>query len=381
MSGEPVDKPGSFAPEVPLRRRALRVPISGVQEIRAPQEPPRSSEDGNGGADGWSNIIEFDPPSGVPIAIETSDDRDPTEPSFVTESDPLGGDEVQIESSELSDPSIDVHFTDPPGPRPSTRPSLENRHSEPPEELFLEDADVLSRSDIAPPPEHAAEMIIPIPKPPPPPTEAADDTTPEVEADEDGPWYERFFGEAYLRTVRATTPKEVGVECDFIERALRIPVGSRVLDVGCGLGAQTVELASRGYHLLGLDISPTMISRANDEAEDRGLQIEFVLGDMREAVFEDPFDALLCWGTTFGYFDEADNERTIRQFHRAIKPNGVLLLDVVNRDFMIGSQPNQVWFEVDGAVCMEETDFDYAKSRLRVKRRVASHGGQQNDRL
>jgi hypothetical protein len=58
----------------------------------------------------------------------------------------------------------------------------------------------------------------------------------------------------------------------------------------------------------------------------------------------------------------------------------VLLLEVINRDFIIGSQPNQVWFEVDGAVCMEETDFDYETSRLRVKRRVANHSGQQNDR-
>jgi hypothetical protein len=89
---------------------------------------------------------------------------------------------------------------------------------------------------------------------------------------------------------------------------------------------------------------------------------------------------LLCWGTTFGYFTEEENERSIRQFRRALKPNGTLLLDVVNRDFMIGSQPNQVWFEVDAAVCMEETDFDYETSRLRVKRRVASHSGQQTDR-
>ena len=153
-----------------------------------------------------------------------------------------------------------------------------------------------------------------------------------------------------------------------------------VLDAGCGLGAQTVELAARGYHMVGLDISATMVSRANDEAEDRGLQIDFVRDDMRDITFEEPFDALLCWGTTFGYFSEEENERTIRQFHRALAPNGMLLLEVINRDFIIGSQPNQVWFEVDGAVCMEETDFDYESSRLRVKRRVASHNGQERDR-
>jgi len=390
MSGEPADKPGALQSHASRRRRALRVPIADIPRASMLDDSVESDGNGNGAAHSVSNVVELEPPSGVMATVEPVEDRDPTEPSFVTEPDPLGGDEPEVDSADLSEPSIDVHFSDPPqvrpssdppAIRPSSKPPAAARYSEPPEELFLEDAEVLSRSDIAPPPDKAAEMMIPIPKPPPPPTESTDAGPPEVEADEDGPWYEHFFGKAYLRTVRTATPKEVAVECDFIERALRIPVGSRVLDVGCGLGVQTVELASRGYHLVGLDISATMVSRAYDEAEDRGLQIDFVRGDMRDVTFEEPFDALLCWGTTFGYFSEEENELAVRQFHQALAPNGMLLLEVINRDFIIGSQPNQVWFEVDGAVCMEETDFDYETSRLRVKRRVASHSGQQNDRL
>jgi SAM-dependent methyltransferase len=360
---------------------------------------------GNGAAS-HSNVVDLDTQTASSIPVEVLPDRDPTEPMFMTEPDPLGGDEepleepldaspaeapdedeaptapIAVELDEPSDPGIDVHFSMPPEPAPASIPvsDPEPRYSEPPEELFLDDADVLSRSDIAPPPDQAAEMMIPIPKPPPPPQDSAESGPPDVEEDANGPWYEHFFGEAYLRTVRATTPKEVALECDFIERAARVPVGARVLDVGCGLGEQTVELAARGYHMVGLDISKTMVSRAYAEAEDRGLHIDFVRGDMREMSFDEPFEAVLCWGTTFGYFTEEENEETIRQFHQAIKPNGTLLIDVVNRDFLIASQPNQVWFEVDGAVCMEETDFDYQSSRLRVKRRVASHSGQQNDR-
>jgi SAM-dependent methyltransferase len=380
MNGESADKPEGFQPHGARRRRALRVPISDIPRASVLDEPIEPNGNGNGAARAAPSLVELDPLSAVAAALEFIEDRDPTEPSFVTEPDPLGGDDHEVDATDASDPAIDVHFTDPPARQPSSKPPGAARFSEPPEELFLEDADVLFRSDIAPPLDGATELLIPIPKPPPPPTGSMDAGPPEVETDEDGPWYEHFFGEAYLRTVRTATPKEVAAECDFIERALRMPVGSHVLDVGCGLGVQTVELASRGYHLVGLDISATMVARAYDEAEDRGLRIDFVRGDMRDVTFEDPFDALLCWGTTFGYFSEEENELAIRQFHRVLKPNGVLLLEVVNRDFMIGSQPNQVWFEVDGAVCMEETDFDYETSRLRVKRRVATHSGQQNDR-
>jgi SAM-dependent methyltransferase len=383
VSSESADKSESL--RSPRRRRALRVPITDIARASVLDDSAEAHGNGSSAISDLANVVELDTAVSVTAALDFVQDRDPTEPTLMTEPDPLGGDEqIEIEADDFSDPGIDVHFSDPPSERPSSEPSsvppIEPRYSEPPEELFLEDADVLSRSDIAPPADQAAEMMIPIPKPPPPPTETTETKAPEVELDGDAPWHEHFFGEAYLRTVRATTPKEVALECDFIERALRVPVGARVLDAGCGLGAQTVELAARGYHMVGLDISATMVSRAYDEAEDRGLQIDFVRGDMREIVFEEPFDALLCWGTTFGYFTEEENERTIRQFHRALRPNGMLLLEVVNRDFMIGSQPNQVWFEVDGAVCMEETDFDYEASRLRVKRRVASHSGQQNDR-
>lgn len=383
MSGESADKPESL--RATRRRRPLRVPITEIPRASARDDSIEAQARGEGATADLSNVVELETASSVTAALEFVQDRDPTEPTFMTEPDPfVSGDDVEIDADDLSEPGIEVHFSDAPSVRPSEEvdaaPASAPRYSEPPEELFLEDADVLSRSDIAPPADQAAEMLIPIPKPPPPPTEMPEMKAPEVELEGDAPWYEHFFGEAYLRTVRATTPKEVALECDFIERALRVPVGARILDAGCGLGAQTVELAARGYHMVGLDISATMVSRAYDEAEDRGLHIDFVRGDMRDITFEEPFDALLCWGTSFGYFSEEENERTIRQFHRALRPNGMLLLEVVNRDFMISSQPNQVWFEVDGAVCMEETDFDYEASRLRVKRRVASHSGQQNDR-
>jgi SAM-dependent methyltransferase len=122
-----------------------------------------------------------------------------------------------------------------------------------------------------------------------------------------------------------------------------------------------------------------MLSRAADEAQDHGFRINFLHADMREMNFEGAFDAVLCIGTTFGYFDDDQNKQVVERLHRALKPKGALLLDVVNRDFVFKSQPNLVWFEGDGCVVMEETSANYITSRLHVKRTVILDDGRQRE--
>ena len=87
----------------------------------------------------------------------------------------------------------------------------------------------------------------------------------------------------------------------------------------------------------------------------------------------------LCLGTSLGYFDEDTNRRILERLYRALKPGGVLLLDLVNRDHVIRSQPNLIWFEGDGCVCMEESDFNFFTSRLHIKRTVILDSGRQTE--
>ena len=166
-----------------------------------------------------------------------------------------------------------------------------------------------------------------------------------------------------------------------MEQRLGLAPGATILDVGCGLGSHAVELTRRGFLVVGLDLSLPMLSRAADEAQDHGLKINFLHADMREMNFDGAFDAVLCWGTTFGYFDDDTNKLVIDRLYKALKPRGHLLLDVVNRDYVIRGQPNLVWFEGDASVVMEETQMNYITSRLEVKRTVILDDGRQRDNL
>lgn len=192
-------------------------------------------------------------------------------------------------------------------------------------------------------------------------------------------WFETFFNDDYLRTVKMPSMRAVARECDFIEKALGLAPGAQILDVGCGLGLQANELTRRGYVVVGLDLSKTMVARANDDAKDYGFDARFLHGDMREMTFDVSFDAVLCWGTSFGYFEDEVNRLVLQRMRDALREGGRLLLDVANRDFVVRSQPNLVWFEGDGCVCMEETQFNAWSSTLEVSRNVMLDEGRQRE--
>ncbi len=262
------------------------------------------------------------------------------------------------------------------------------------EELELEGAEIVDSAPVrsrpsreftpppAPPPDVAASSGKPSASPESSATNAEPAAAPKAPAvpKRKRPWYEDFFTDDYLRTVRAPRERDVAREVDFIEQTLELAPGSTILDVGCGLGLHSIELTMRGYLVVGLDLSLPMLSRASDEAQDRGLRINFLHGDMREMTFEGAFDGVLCWGTTFGYFDDEANRRVIQRLHHALRPGGRMLLDTVNRDYVVRSQPNLVWFEGDGCICMEESTFNYITSRLEVSRNVILDDGKQRDK-
>ena len=117
MSGEPADKQESL--RSPRRRRALRVPIADIPRASMLDDSVEAEGNGNGAAGEPSNVVELDPGSGLTEALDFAQDRDPTEPTLMTEPDPLGGDDdIELEPDDLSDPGIDVHFSVPPSERP-----------------------------------------------------------------------------------------------------------------------------------------------------------------------------------------------------------------------------------------------------------------------
>ena len=184
-----------------------------------------------------------------------------------------------------------------------------------------------------------------------------------------------MFDEDMLRTLDNPRQQDVSKDAKFIADSLALEPGSRILDLACGTGVHAVELASRGHQLVGVDLSPTMLRLAKAYNDKRGQSVSFIEGDMRELNLEEVFDGICCWSSSFGFFDDATNLDVLQRVARALRPGGRLILDVANRDFVAANSPTMAWFEKPGAVCMDETRFDFATSRLMAKRMVMFDDG------
>jgi SAM-dependent methyltransferase len=216
------------------------------------------------------------------------------------------------------------------------------------------------------------------PKPPSPPSARAARKAAEDAVGKKA-WWEDMFSEEFLRAIPVLSPPQLERETAFVARSLNVPKGKRLLDLACGAGQHAVELAARGYSVVGYDLSQAQLAWASELALERGQALEFMHGDMRDLDFSDAFDGVYCWNTSFGFFEEEKNIDIARRVLRSLKPGGRFLLDVVNRDFIVSQQPGQTWFEGDGCVCIDDVGIDFVSSRINVKRTLMLDNGRNRE--
>ena len=181
-------------------------------------------------------------------------------------------------------------------------------------------------------------------------------------------WFQDVFSEEYLRTIPENIEEITTAEVDFIRRSLKLKKGSRILDLACGFGRHSLELAAEGFEMVGLDLSMALLQKALSAAQKRSLNVKFIHGDMRELTFSGIFDGAFVWDTSIGYFDDRTNLRVLQGVHRSLKNGGRILIDVINRDYVVHQTPTRLWWEGKGCIFLEESEFDYNTSTLHAKR-------------
>ncbi len=152
-------------------------------------------------------------------------------------------------------------------------------------------------------------------------------------------WFETFFHGVTLDLWRnAIPPEQTQAEAQFLIKHLHCDTGAHVLDVPCGNGRLSFELAKRGLRVTGIDISEEFIEEArsiqtgllnpsaNADGADSIASLRFVLRDMRDVEDDFIYDGAYCFGNSFAFLEYADMEKFLGGVARVVKPGGIFLI-------------------------------------------------------
>jgi len=158
-------------------------------------------------------------------------------------------------------------------------------------------------------------------------------------------WFWETFGPLMFdHQLLAGTPEEV----DGLLELTDVNQGASILDLCCGFGRHSLEMARRGLKITGVDRTRTYINRARESAEKENLDCHFRCEDVREISDQNQYDGVVCMWNSFGYTeDPEDDHRILKNVYNALKPGGFFLLDTPGKEVIAsGFEPN-TWFERD----------------------------------
>jgi SAM-dependent methyltransferase len=183
------------------------------------------------------------------------------------------------------------------------------------------------------------------------------------------------FGEDYLYFYDDLLTDELSDgQAELIWSILRLEPGDEVLDVPCGHGRIANRLAQRGARVTGVDADAVFLERARRDAAGRGVDVEYIEADMRELPWDERFAAVVNWFTSFGYFDDEGNRAWLETVRRTLRPDGLLAIDIHNRDVFMRNRVPAAVVEHDGDLVVDRHRFDVETGREATERWMIRDG-------
>jgi SAM-dependent methyltransferase len=275
-------------------------------------------------------------------------------------------------------PPVEKVADKPPPPPDKPPPPVEKAADKPPPPPSAP-----PRPPAAPPPAAAAKPAAPPPaataKPaaPSPPSPALAAAAAGQSGRKRG-WYDEAFGEHFASMTPHDSDASAELDAAFIRKTAELGAGQTVLDIGCGDGRHCFALANLGLMVTGFECSLPQLVRAaqRNEATDAGITL--LQGDMRSLPRDRTYDAVTCLGSTLGYFEtEEQNRQSLQEMVDVLRPGGKLILQMVNRDYLVAVLPCRSWWQGRGCLVLDVADMNYLTNRMRVHRTVVFEDGRQ----
>ncbi len=145
--------------------------------------------------------------------------------------------------------------------------------------------------------------------------------------------------------------------------------GTHILDLCCGPGRHSTVLAERGFSVTGVDSTTFLLQKAKARASERKLDLEFVQEDMRRFVRPSSYDLVLNMFTSFGYFDDKDEDlRVLSNIYESLRPGGVLVMEMKGKEVLareFSAANSEVY--PDGTLIVQRREIFDDWTRIRVE--------------
>ncbi len=143
----------------------------------------------------------------------------------------------------------------------------------------------------------------------------------------------------------AETEEEIAFIRSILPMYEKVP---QVMDLYCGYGRHSIELAKQGCIVTAVDNFHDLLSIARQKAQAASVDISFRECDMRDLDYHNCFDAVINMFSAFGYYTDDENVRVLKLISKAVKDGGVFLLDLLNRDWIVHNNLNRYWRDPEG---------------------------------
>lgn len=158
---------------------------------------------------------------------------------------------------------------------------------------------------------------------------------------------------------RVATPEHARNEIEFVKKIIPLPDGGRILDVPCGSGRHSIALAQEGFHVTAVDISKTYLERLRMEVKSRNLPVEVIEANMIEFKPAISYDAVLCLGNSFNYFDYTGIQQFSVMLGAAVRQDGYLLINTSTlAEIVLPDYDHQSWMEINGLYFLMSNQYD-----------------------
>ena len=193
------------------------------------------------------------------------------------------------------------------------------------------------------------------------------------------PWYEKLFAN-YARTYdKEGFTQGTSQEAGFIEREIGRNKQAKILDVGCGTGRHSIELARRGYNVTGIDLSAAQLKHAREKARSTGVSVRFIQKDARKAGFSKQFNLviMLCEGGFSLMATDEENYAILASCAKALKKGGKFIFTSLNALFPLVNSLKEMMNDGTASTQTPYISFDLATLRNRSILKAVDDSGRK----